>query len=40
MPKVASDFKTHPFDVAKVDSGGKDLGGKVYWRLYGTLTAF
>ncbi len=34
MPKAAADFRTHAFDLARVDASGKDVGRKVYWRLY------
>ncbi len=30
----AADFRTCAFDVANVDSSGKDVGRKVYWKLY------
>jgi len=30
----AADFRAHAFDVARVDASGKDVGRKVYWRLY------
>jgi hypothetical protein len=30
----ARDFRTLVFDVARVDASGKNLGGKVYWKLY------
>src|SRR5437773_11020828 len=28
------DFRSHAFAAARVDSAGKDVGRKVYWRLY------
>lgn len=31
MPK---DFRTSAFDRARIDTSGKDLGRKVYWKLY------
>jgi len=34
MPKTVSDFRVHAFDTKKVDTTGKDLGNKVYWKLY------
>ena len=34
MPKTATDFRVHPFDAKKVDSSGKNVGSKVYWKLY------
>lgn len=34
MPRSASDFRSHVFDSNKVDAAGKDVGGKVYWKLY------
>jgi hypothetical protein len=34
MPKAAADFRSHPFDVDRVDVAGKDVGRKVYWKLY------
>lgn len=34
MAKTAADFRVHPFDTKKVETTGKDLGGKVYWKLY------
>jgi hypothetical protein len=33
MPKAA-DFRSYAFDHVKVDVSGKDLGRKVYWKLY------
>jgi hypothetical protein len=34
MAKAAADFRTLPFDANKVDASGKNVGGKVYWKLY------
>jgi len=34
MPKAARDFRSHSFDVNRVDIAGKDIGGRVYWKLY------
>src|SRR5436190_23517845 len=34
MAKAAVDFRTLPFDANKVDASGKNVGGKVYWKLY------
>lgn len=34
MAKIATDFRTHPFDTKKVESSGKNVGTKVYWKLY------
>ena len=34
MAKAAADFRTLPFDLNKVDASGKNVGGKVYWKLY------
>jgi hypothetical protein len=33
MP-AARDFRTLVFDIARVDASGKNLGAKVYWKLY------
>ncbi len=33
MPRAA-DFRNYAFDAARIDSGGKDLGRKIYWKLY------
>lgn len=33
MPAVA-DFRGHAFDAAKIDSCGKDVGRKLYWKFY------
>jgi len=34
MP-AANDFRiAEPFDVARVDGSGRDVGRKVYWKLY------
>lgn len=30
----AADFRRHAFDLGRVDSGGKDVGRNVYWKLY------
>jgi hypothetical protein len=35
MPQ-AFDFRTIPFDPARVDTSGKDVGRRVYWKLYAT----
>ena len=34
MPKAATDFRSHAFDANKVSLSGKDVGKKVYWKLY------
>ncbi len=34
MPKAASDFRSRSFDTSNVNVAGRDLGGKVYWKLY------
>lgn len=34
MPKAAADFRTYAFDVNRVKAAGKDVGGKVYPKLY------
>lgn len=31
---TASDFRSHAFDPARVDAAGRNIGGRVYWRLY------
>lgn len=33
MPETA-DFRNYAFDTGRVDSSGKDVGRKVYWKLY------
>lgn len=33
MP-VVGDFRNFVFDCSKVDTSGKDIGRKVYWKLY------
>ncbi len=33
MPIVA-DFRNSAFDSTKIDAAGKDIGRKVYWKLY------
>ncbi len=33
MPTV-TDFRSLTFDPAKVDAGGKEVGRRVYWKLY------
>ena len=34
MPRTASDFRNYAFDTKRVSLSGKDLGGKVYSKLY------
>jgi hypothetical protein len=34
MPKTATDFRSHAFDTIRIDVAGKDVGNKVYWKLY------
>ena len=34
MPKAIADFRGYAFDTSKVDASGKDVGHKVYWKLY------
>ena len=33
MPRTA-DFRNYAFDSGRVDSSGKDVGRRVYWKLY------
>ena len=33
MPKAA-DFRNYAFDPTRIDLAGKDVGRKVYWKLY------
>jgi len=33
MPTV-SDFRIHAFDHARVNAAGRNIGGRVYWKLY------
>ena len=33
MP-VVTDFRTHAFDIAKINACGRDVGRNVYWRLF------
>src|SRR5947207_14626622 len=28
------DFRSLAFDIAKVDASGKDIGRRIYWKLY------
>lgn len=34
MPAAITDFRGHAFDIAKINACGKDVGRKVYWKLY------
>jgi hypothetical protein len=34
MPKAATDFRAYAFETSRVNFAGKDLGGKVYPKLY------
>lgn len=34
MPAAIVDFRNIAWDGAKIDSSGKDIGRKVYWRLF------
>ena len=34
MPRAATDFRNHAFDTNRVKAAGKDMGGKVYPKLY------
>ncbi len=31
---AATDFRAHVFDGARVDAAGRDIGRRVYWKLY------
>jgi len=33
MP-IASDFRNYAFDQVRVDAAGRNIGGRVYWKLY------
>jgi len=33
MPTV-SDFRSYAFDHVRVDAAGRNIGGRVYWKLY------
>ena len=34
MPKPVTDFRNHPYDAKRVTASGKDLGAKVYPKLF------
>ena len=34
MPKAASDFRNFAFDSKRISTSGKDVGAKVYPKLY------
>jgi hypothetical protein len=31
---LTSDFRTYAFDASRIDASGKDVGRRVYWKLY------